>query len=121
MGSRALQRTISRDSYSHCIAHGIDMRLGLNHDKMIVETGLWPLYRFNPDLISEGKNPLSLDSKPPSMDLEEFFNSENRFMILKRNNPAKADELLNRAKQEILLRRKYYEHLAAMDYSYLTE
>ncbi len=104
-------------AYSHCIAHGIDMTKGFDHGKLAVESGMWPLYRFNPSMTAQGKNPLTLDSKAPSRELEEYIYAENRFKILRRNDPDKAKEMLERAKREVAVRWRYYEHLAAMDYS----
>jgi pyruvate-ferredoxin/flavodoxin oxidoreductase len=74
-------------AYSHCIAHGIDMANGLEHQKIAVETGHFPLYRYNPDLRSDGKNPLQLDSKPATLSFAETALKENRFKQLLALNP----------------------------------
>ena len=62
-------------AYSHCIAHGINMTRGMVNQKIAVETGYWPLFRYNPTLAKEGKNPFKLDSKPPKLPLGEFTQS----------------------------------------------
>jgi pyruvate-ferredoxin/flavodoxin oxidoreductase len=74
-------------AYSHCIAHGIDMVAGLDHQKIAVETGHFPLYRYNPELKAEGKNPLQLDSKAPTQSFAETALKENRFKQLLSLNP----------------------------------
>jgi len=74
-------------AYSHCIAHGIDMANGLEHQKTAVETGHFPLYRYNPDLRADGKNPLQLDSKPATQSFAETALKENRFKQLLALNP----------------------------------
>lgn len=101
-------------AYSHCIAHGIDMSKGLDHGNMAVETGMWPLYRFNPEFAARGRNPMTLDSKAPSRDLEEYIYAENRFKSLKRLNPAAAKEFLEKAKLDVQEKYKLYAHLASM-------
>jgi len=88
-------------AYSHCIAHGINMSKGLEQQKKAVTCGQWPLYRFDPRLKEAGKNPLQLDSKAPSTDLEEFVNGENRFRILQKAKPQVAAALLEQAKKDI--------------------
>lgn len=84
-------------AYSHCINHGINMANGLDQQKKAVQCGHWPLYRFNPDLEDTDKNPLSIDSKEPTLDFAEYALGENRYRTLKRVNPAEADALLEQA------------------------
>ncbi len=79
-------------AYSHCIAHGIDMSKGLHQQKLANETGYWPLYRFDPRLKEEGKNPLQLDSKPPKKPLRDYIYNEQRYRLLTQTNPRKARE-----------------------------
>ncbi|MDA3843955.1 MAG: pyruvate:ferredoxin (flavodoxin) oxidoreductase [Candidatus Kapabacteria bacterium] len=74
-------------AYSHCIAHGINMDAPYIQQKLAVESGQWILYRFNPDLLKEGKNPLTLDSKAPKRPVAEFLDSEARFTMLKKIDP----------------------------------
>jgi len=99
-------------AYSHCIAHGIDIRRGLEQQKLAVQSGHWPLYRFNPLLAEEGKNPLALDSKEPSLPLEQYLYSESRYQMLTRSDPARAAELLQLAKQDVRRRWEEYQGLA---------
>jgi pyruvate-ferredoxin/flavodoxin oxidoreductase len=101
-------------AYSHCIAHGINMTMGMHNQKAAVESGFWPLYRYNPELAAEGKNPLVLDSKAPKIPLEEYMYSENRFKMLTKSNPKEAKRLLQFAKQDVIERWKQYEYLASM-------
>jgi len=104
-------------AYSHCIAHGINMTKGMDQQKKAVLSGFWPLFRFNPDLIKKGENPLKMDSKEPSIPLEEYVYNENRFKSLKAMKPERARDLLKKSEQEIKRRFKVYEHLSKMDYS----
>ncbi|NIM20253.1 MAG: pyruvate:ferredoxin (flavodoxin) oxidoreductase [Candidatus Latescibacteria bacterium] len=103
-------------AYSHCIAHGINMTMGMHNQKAAVQSGAWPLYRYNPDLAAEGKNPLVLDSAAPKIPLEEYMYRENRFKMLTKSNPREAKRLLKIAKQEVMARWKLYEHMASMTY-----
>ena len=69
-------------AYSHCIAHGITMNEGFNHQKAAVDSGHWLLYRYDPRLAQDGKNPLQLDSRDPSLPLEDYIYSETRYKML---------------------------------------
>jgi pyruvate-ferredoxin/flavodoxin oxidoreductase len=100
-------------AYSHCIAHGIDMTTGMNQQKLAVDSGAWPLYRFNPELVAQGKNPLVLDSKAPKIPLKDYLYNETRFSMLARSDEARAEMLLNLAQQDVINRWKQYEQLAA--------
>jgi pyruvate-ferredoxin/flavodoxin oxidoreductase len=80
-------------AYSHCINHGIDMSKGLDQGKAVVTCGLWPLFRYDPRLKAEGKNPFQLDSKEPTTSLEDFMYKEVRFKSLKAASPDRADAL----------------------------
>jgi len=102
-------------AYSHCIAHGIDMRTGMNTGKMAVESGHWPLYRFNPDLVKEGKNPLQLDSKEPKIPYEQYAYAQTRFKMLTRSKPVEAQELLKLAQEDSMSRWHLYAQLAKLD------
>jgi pyruvate-ferredoxin/flavodoxin oxidoreductase len=99
-------------AYSHCIAHGIDMRKGLEQQKLAVQTGYWPLYRFNPALAAEGKNPLTIDSKEPTVDLEQFAYNETRFRMLQQSDPSRAADLMQLAKADVRQRWNEYQELA---------
>lgn len=99
-------------AYTHCIAHGIDMTKGYDEQKKAVESGHFPLYRYNPLLKDQGKNPLQLDSKAPSYDFEEYIYGENRYRSLQKAKPEVAAELLKYAKQDALQRYAILEQLA---------
>ncbi len=101
---------------SHCIAHGIDMSIGMQHQAAAVKSGMWPLYRYNPDWAKEGKNPLKLDSKAPSIPLKEYTDSETRWKMLARFKPDRAKDLMERAQADVNARWSYYEQLAAMNF-----
>jgi pyruvate-ferredoxin/flavodoxin oxidoreductase len=103
-------------AYSHCIAHGIDMEKGMDHQELAVKSGMWPLYRYNPELAKEGKNPLSLDSKPPSIPVTDWTMAETRFRMLTRFKPDRARQLAEFAQLDAQKRWKFYEQLAAMSY-----
>ncbi len=99
-------------AYSHCISHGIDMSKGLQHQKMAVESGHWPLYRYDPRLLAEGKAPLQLDSGDPKTALSEFMNTESRFKIVEKQDPKRFKSLLEKAEHENAIRRDMYKHMA---------
>jgi len=102
-------------AYSHCIAHGIDMTKGLEQQALAVDSGYWPLYRYDPRRAAEGKNPLVLDSKPPKIPFEEFAYRETRFKMLTKSNPERAKMLLEQAQASIHQRRRFYENLARQE------
>ena len=104
-------------AYSHCINHGINMAQGLDRQKAAVDCGRWLLYNFNPDRIKEGKNPLTIKSKVPKMDVREALLGENRFRLLAKNNKANFDRLLDLEAGDIKRRWRLYQALAAIDYS----
>ena len=103
-------------AYTHCISHGYNLVHGLEQQKLAVQSGYWPLLRYNPDLTKEGKNPFQLDSKAPSIPLEEYVYNENRYKMLTRTNPEVAKNLLKQAQEEVLRRWKMYEYLAALTF-----
>ncbi|MCS7210241.1 MAG: 4Fe-4S double cluster binding domain-containing protein, partial [Chloroherpetonaceae bacterium] len=100
-------------AYSHCIAHGIEMSEALAHQKEMVESGEWLLYRYNPELIAKGENPLKLDSKAPKIPVREFMRLENRFKILEKTHPEEAERLFAEAEHDALTRYHLYEFLAS--------
>ena len=102
-------------AYSHCIAHGIDMAKGMTNQKLAVETGYFPLFRYNPMLVKEGKNPLKLDSKAPKIPLSDFTSLETRFNMLEKIYPERAHELSVLAAEDIKNRWAMYEQLAGGD------
>ena len=100
-------------AYSHCISHGYDLRLGLDQQKKAVASGYWPLFRYNPLLAQEGKNPFVLDSKAPSISVDKYMYAETRFRVLTQSDPARAEELLKLAQSDVDERWKHYASLAA--------
>jgi pyruvate-ferredoxin/flavodoxin oxidoreductase len=100
-------------AYSQCIAHGIDMAKGMHQQKLAVESGHWPLYRFNPKLESEGKNPFQLDSHDPKIPLQDYIYTEGRYRMLQRSDPEAAKLLLEQAQQSVNHRWQQYKQLAA--------
>ncbi len=103
-------------AYSHCIAHGINMTSAVDEQKKAVACGHWLLYRYNPVLAAQGKNPLQLDSKVPSISFEEYAMGENRYRVLKKNNPEHAEALIRKGNEWTVRRFALYEQLAAMTY-----
>ena len=103
-------------AYSHCIAHGIPMHKGMEEQKAAVESGHYPLFRYNPDLAAQGQNPLKLDSKAPSISFGDFAYRETRFKMLTKSDPERAKLLLEAATLSTRERFRLYEHWATMEY-----
>ncbi|MBP5435294.1 hypothetical protein J6Z39_05700 [bacterium] len=100
-------------AYAPCINHGINMSHSQNEEKLAVEAGYWPLYRFNPDLRKEGKNPFQLDSKEPTKDPQELLDNEVRFNCLKKLfSPEAAATLQGRLKEDL---KERYERLKKLN------
>ncbi|MFN3562507.1 MAG: pyruvate:ferredoxin (flavodoxin) oxidoreductase [Chloroherpetonaceae bacterium] len=104
-------------AYSHCIAHGIEMHDALHHQKSMVDSGQWLLYRYNPELIAKGENPLKLDSKPPKTTVRTFLESENRFKQLQKLHPDEAEKLFAEAQHDAEMRYHLYEFLASRKFN----
>jgi pyruvate-ferredoxin/flavodoxin oxidoreductase len=102
-------------AYSTCIAHGIEMSTGMSHMKEAVDSGYWPLYRFDPSRESSGEQPFVLDSRPPSAPLREFAAKEGRYSLLARSQPALAERLMTLAQEDITERWHLYEQMAAVE------
>ena len=100
-------------AYSHCIAHGINMAKGMEQQRLAVESGHWPLFRYDPRLRAEGKNPFQLDSKPPKIRFRDYALNETRYRMLMQSDPAVAEALMVEAEQAIARRWKDLEYLAA--------
>ncbi|MFA5059718.1 MAG: pyruvate:ferredoxin (flavodoxin) oxidoreductase [Candidatus Omnitrophota bacterium] len=100
-------------AYSHCIAHGIDMTTGMQNQKAAVASGYWPIFRYNPLLKKEGKNPFQLDCAEPKLSFKDYAYTENRFKMLTKSKPEEAKVLLGLAQQDILERWKIYAAMAA--------
>jgi len=101
-------------AYSSCIAHGYDLVHGLEQQKLAVQSGYWPLMRYNPGLREEGKNPFQLDSKAPSIRLKEYSYREARYTMLARSNPELAANLLKEAQDDVERQWRVYSSRAAM-------
>jgi pyruvate-ferredoxin/flavodoxin oxidoreductase len=99
-------------AYSQCIAHGIDMAKGMTQQKLAVECGHWPLYRFDPKLADDGKNPFQLDSRDPKIPLQDYIYTEGRYRMLQRSDPEAAKILLQHAQEAVTHRWKQYKQLA---------
>ena len=101
-------------AYSSCIAHGYDLVHGLEQQKLAVQSGYWPLMRYNPALRAEGKNPFQLDSKAPSIRLKDYAYREARYTMLARGNPEHAAALLKEAQDDVERQWRVYSARAAM-------
>jgi pyruvate-ferredoxin/flavodoxin oxidoreductase len=99
-------------AYSHCINHGYDLRKGISQQKLAVESGAWTLFRYNPKLKAEGKNPLILDSREPTADIADYMYNEIRFRALKQSGPERAAQLLEVARKDAKERYSFYKYLA---------
>ncbi|WP_218030921.1 pyruvate:ferredoxin (flavodoxin) oxidoreductase [Dictyobacter aurantiacus] len=99
-------------AYSHCIAHGIDMRKGLEQQKLAVQTGYWPLYRYNPALMEQGKDPLIMDAREATLPLSRFMYNETRFRMLVQSDEERAAELLHLAEEDVRTSQARYYHAA---------
>ncbi|MGB9586295.1 MAG: thiamine pyrophosphate-dependent enzyme, partial [Anaerolineales bacterium] len=104
-------------AYSHCIAHGYDLKYGLEQQKLAVASGAWPLYRYNPLLADEGKNPLILDSKDPSVPIEQYAYNETRYKMLVQTDEQRAEMLIKLAQKDANRRWELYRQMSAMTYS----
>lgn len=101
-------------AYSHCIAHGINMRKGLEQQKLAVQSGLWTLYRFNPMLVEQGKTPLTIDSKKPTIPIDKYAYNETRYRMLVQSDEERAEELMRQAQADVHVRWNQYRHLLSV-------
>jgi pyruvate-ferredoxin/flavodoxin oxidoreductase len=99
-------------AYSHCIAHGINMTRGMDQQKLAVDSGVWNLFRYDPRLAAEGKNPLILDSREPKADVKEYMYNEIRFRSLRQFKPEAAEIFLEEARKSAEQRYKNYRYIA---------
>jgi pyruvate-ferredoxin/flavodoxin oxidoreductase len=99
-------------AYATCIAQGIDMSKGIDEQKKAVASGHWPLFRFNPGLKAQGKNPLTLDSKEPTIPVAEYAYSENRYRVLRTLDPELAARLIARTEADVKRRWSFLKHVA---------
>ncbi len=101
-------------AYSHCIAHGYDLAQGLAQQKRAVQSGYWFLYRYNPRLLAEGKNPMLIDSKAPSLPLQDYAYNETRYRMLVQSNGERAETLLELAQHDVRQHWNLYHQLATL-------
>jgi len=99
-------------AYSHCIAHGYDLVHGMDQQKAAVNSGYWPLFRYNPDLVAQDKNPFQLDSRAPSIALKDYIYNETRYTMLAKSSPEEAKRLLSLAQEDVAARWKLYDYMA---------
>jgi pyruvate-ferredoxin/flavodoxin oxidoreductase len=102
-------------AYSHCIAHGINMGKGMQNQKAAVDSGYWQLYRFNPDLAKEGKNPFKMDSKGLKIPFKDYAYMETRYKMLTKSHPKNAELLMKEAQDDVTRVWKDYERMASWD------
>ena len=102
-------------AYSHCIAHGYDLKDGLRQQKLATLSGYWPLIRYNPTLRTAGKKPFVLDSLRPTIPLREYAYNENRYRVLTKTNPEEAERLMQLAQEAVDRRWQTYEHLSKQE------
>jgi pyruvate-ferredoxin/flavodoxin oxidoreductase len=103
-------------AYSHCIAHGIDMSLGLEQQDLAVKSGVWPIYRYNPELAERGENPLTIDAKEPTVPVQDYAYNETRYRMLLQSNEERAENLMEKAKRDASSRWTLYQQMADMHY-----
>jgi len=108
-------------AYSHCIAHGYDLSAGLEQQKLAVDSGYWPLYRFDPRRATAGENPLILESGAPKVDLTKYTGNETRFRVVEQMDPARFKMLQRHAQQWVTRRFSVYEQLAKMAFPVVKE
>lgn len=104
-------------AYGQCIAHGIDMAKGMHQQKLAVDSGYWPLYRYDPRLGDENKNPFQLDSHEPKIPLEDYIYTEGRYRMLQQSDPVVAKFLLERAQKAVHHKWSQYKQMAAMTWT----
>ena len=104
-------------AYSHCISHGYDLARGLQQQKLAVQSGAWPIYRYDPRLAEAGSNPLIIESKEPSIPLSDYVYNETRYKMLLQSDEARAEKLLKEAQEDVKSRWTLYQQMAAMHYN----
>jgi pyruvate-ferredoxin/flavodoxin oxidoreductase len=101
-------------AYSHCIAHGYDMAFGVAQQKMAVDSGVWPLYRFDPRRVETGEPPMHLDYGPPRGSVADYMRNESRFRMVERANPAQFKQFLKDSTEAAERRYAVYQQLAGI-------
>jgi pyruvate-ferredoxin/flavodoxin oxidoreductase len=116
---KAMQEAESYDgpslviAYSHCIAHGYDLAFGLDQQKLAVDTGYWPLYRYDPRRVAAGLAPMQLDSTAPKGQIEQFVKNETRFRMVEQQNGERFKAMMKSASRNIQSRYALYERMAS--------
>ncbi len=101
-------------AYSHCIAHGFDLRFGMRQQDMAVASGYWPLFRYIPTMRDIGENPFRLDSPRPTIPLKDYAYKELRYYALAMTRPEEAAELLRQAQADVAEKYRTYEEFASL-------
>ena len=104
-------------AYSHCIAHGYDMAKGLEQQKLAVQSGYWPMYRYDPRLVQQGQNPLVIESKEPTIPISRYAYNETRYKMLMQMDEERAENLMQQAQQDVKSRWTLYKQMASMHYN----
>ena len=104
-------------AYAPCIAHGVDMSNNHRQQNLAVKSGHWPLFRFNPNRIAQGKNPMQLDSAEPSIPYRDFVMTETRFSMLWQSHPEAAEAFLKQAQKDVRSRYRYYKQLSSLEWN----
>ncbi|MBV6396134.1 MAG: Pyruvate-flavodoxin oxidoreductase [Anaerolineales bacterium] len=104
-------------AYSHCIAHGYDMARGLQQQKLAVNSGAWPVYRYDPRLAAAGQNPLVIEAREPTVRLQDYAYNETRYKMLTLSDESRAEELMQKAQEGIRGRWRLYQQMASMHYN----
>jgi len=99
-------------AYSHCIAHGVNMTTAMSDQKVLVDSGQWLLYRYNPERTRHGENPMQLDSRTPSRKVKEYLQQQTRFQMLTKSKPEAAEQLWKAAQHDAEIRFRFYEYMA---------
>ena len=107
-------------AYAPCIAHGVDLSNNHRQQNLAVKSGHWPLFRFNPDKIKQGKNPMHLDSAEPSIPYRDFVKTETRFSMLWQTHPDAAERFLEQAQQDVKNRYHHYKQLSELEWNEAT-
>ena len=102
-------------AYSHCIAHGYDLKDGLKQQKLATLSGYWPLIRYNPELRAAGKKPFVLDSPRPTIPLRDYAYNEMRYKVLTKTHPEEAEKMMEMAQETVNRRWQTYEHLSKQE------
>ena len=101
-------------AYSHCIAHGYDLQMGAEQQRLAVDSGVWPLYRFDPRRLDVGEPPLKLDATPGKAKVQQYMANEGRFRMVELADPARYKQLLKAAERDVAMRQAMYQHLQGL-------